>query len=246
MVAAASGFPRRCRWQRGLGEGESTLRAIEAQKRFYELRAPDYLTGAASDRGGNTPDAGLSESERRALVDELSPTGEVLELGCGPGGFTRELARHALSVTAVDASPQMLARNEMEVAQPNVRYVAADIFEWQPEATYDVVFFGFLLSHVPPAAFDSFWGLVRSAVREGGRVAFVDEDDRAIDNDEVRVLDGVPVARRKLRDGQEFDVIKVFWNPEELAVRLHQLDWDVTVHRVGQALLYGVGVGRRA
>lgn len=227
------------------GEGEPTVRAIEAQKRYYDLRAPDYLTGAPSDRRPATADHGLAESERGALVDELNPTGEVLELACGPGGFTRELARHARTVTAVDASPQMLARNEMEVARPNVRYIAADIFEWEPEATYDVVFFGFFLSHVPPNAFESFWRLVRARVRERGRVAFVDEDDRAVDIDDVRVLDGVPVARRTLGDGREFDVIKVFWNPDELAARLRALGWNITVRRVGAGTLYGVGAAGR-
>src|SRR3954447_7869501 len=182
-----------------LGEGDSTARAIEEQKRFYDLRAPDYLTAAPSDRRiSGVPDPLVVG----ALVDELRPTGEVLELACGPGRFTRELARHARSVTAVDASTQMLARNATEVAQPNVRYVLADVFAWEPDATYDVVFFGFFLSHVPLGVFDSFWQRVRACLRKGGRVAFVDEDDRAVDRDDVRVLDDVPVARRTLRDGR--------------------------------------------
>jgi hypothetical protein len=70
-------------------------------------------------------------------------------------------------------------------------------------------------------------------------VAFVDEDDRAAGNDEVRLLDGVPVARRMLSDGREFDVIKAFWNPEELATTLRPLGWDVTVRRVGPGVIHG-------
>jgi SAM-dependent methyltransferase len=223
-------------------QGPPTVRAIAEQKNFYELRARDYLTSAPSDRRvAGTLDHRLFGT----LVDELNPTGAVLELACGPGGFTRELARHAASVTAVDASPTMLARNQAEVGQPNVRYVAADIFEWEPDSTYDVVFFGFFVSHVPPDAFEPFWRLVRACSREGGRVAFVDEDDRAADNDEVRVVDGVPVARRTLSDRREFDVIKVFWNPDELAARLRALGWDVTLRRVDPAFLYGVAIDTR-
>jgi demethylmenaquinone methyltransferase/2-methoxy-6-polyprenyl-1,4-benzoquinol methylase len=222
------------------GDGAATARAIEAQKRYYDLRAPDYLTGARSDRRLSTPERGLAEAECRAIVDELRPTGDVLELACGPGAFTRQLARHARSVTAIDASPQMLARNEAEVARPNVRCVVADVFEWKSPTTYDVVFFGFFLSHVPPAAFESFWRIVRACLREGGRAAFVDEDDRAVDHDEVRLVEGVPVARRTLGDGREFDVVKVFWNPDDLAVRLRALDWDVEIRRVGTTALSGV------
>jgi hypothetical protein len=38
-----------------------------------------------------------------------------------------------------------------------VTYIAADIFDWQPQHRYDAVFFGFWLSHVPPVTFDEFW-----------------------------------------------------------------------------------------
>src|SRR5262245_58686248 len=176
-----------------------------------------------------------------AIVDKLNPTGEVLELGCGPGGFTRELARHARSVTALDSSPTMLARNEREVARPNVRYIQADVFQWVPDTTYDIVFFGFLLSHVPPALFENLWGLCRTCLRKGGQVAFVDEDDRVAHFDDVRVAAGVPVARRSLRDGREFEIVKVFWEPQELATKLRELGWNISVRRVADSFLYGVG-----
>jgi demethylmenaquinone methyltransferase/2-methoxy-6-polyprenyl-1,4-benzoquinol methylase len=197
--------------------GSADDELIESQERFYDLRAPDYLTGAPSDRKGSDPDSGISLSDRQSIVDELQPPGDVLELGCGPGGFTRELARWARSVTAVDASDAMLARNRVEVAAPNVRYLRADVFDWEPDRTYDLVFFGFLLSHVPPRSFDAFWQLVRSCVRPGGSVALVDEDDRVAHYDDVRSVEGTPVARRRLVDGREFDVVKVFWEPEQLA-----------------------------
>src|SRR5262249_43480176 len=160
-------------------------RAIEAQKRYYDLRATDYLTGGPSDRRVANPDPERAAAHSRVIVDRLRPSGHVLELACGPGNFTRELARHADSVTALDASPQMLTRNRGEVAQPNVRYVEADIFTFEPDTTFDVVWFGFFLSHVPPATFDAFWDVVRRCVRPGGRVVFVDEDDRAVDHDDV-------------------------------------------------------------
>ena len=213
------------------GDADLTLEVIESQKRFYDLRAPDYATGAPSDRSGTERDTGIPDRDRRAIVDDLNATGGVLELGCGPGGFTRELARRARSVTAVDSSPKMLARNKFEVDRPNVRYLQADVFEWVPDATYDVVFFGFLLSHVPPGLFESFWRLVRTCLRPGGQVAFVDEDDRVAHYDDVRVADGVPVARRRLGDGREFDIVKVFWEPHDLAAQLRDLGWNVSVGR---------------
>ena len=78
-------------------------------------------------------------------------------------------------------------------------------------------------------------------MRDDGRVAFVDEDDRGTDNDDVRVHEGVPLARRTLGDGREFDVIKLFWNPDELIARLQPLGWDFDIRRVQDTFMYGVG-----
>jgi trans-aconitate methyltransferase len=88
------------------------------------------------------------------------PTGSVLELACGPGTWTAQLLHHAADVTAVDASPEMLAIASARVGGERVRFVPADLFRWQPDRRYDVVFFGFWLSHVPAERFASFWSVV--------------------------------------------------------------------------------------
>ena len=216
--------------------GSARFRA--SQRTYYDQRAPDFGDAARPDRriDGNPPRELIA-----ALVDELAPTGDVLELGCGSGGITRELLRHARTVTAVDGSRQMLERNRREVGGRDVTYVHADIFEWRPDRQYDAVYFGFWLSHVPPDSFATFWALVRACLRPGGRVGFVDEDDRAAPNDEVRLVDGVPVATRTLHDGRRFDIVKVFWDPAALEARLRTLGWDIAVRRAGETVLYGSG-----
>jgi len=222
----------------GTDEGERVARLIESQRTFYDLRAPDFGDATVPDRRIS----GMMPSELgRALIDEFAPTGDVLELACGSGAFTRELVRHARTVTAVDGSPRMLERNRREVGDSRVTYVTADIFGWQPERRYDAIFFGFWLSHVPPVTFDKFWDLVRSSLRTGGRVAFVDEDDRGAINDDIHLVENVPVAPRTLRDGRRFDVVKVYWDPTELEGRLSSLGWQVAVRRVGRTFLYGSG-----
>ena len=84
----------------------------------------------------------------------------MLELACGTGLWMVELAHHATSVTAVDASPEVLEINRARLRETGrenaVRYVEADLFGWRPDAAYDAVFFGFWLSHVPPERFEAF------------------------------------------------------------------------------------------
>ena len=47
----------------------------------------------------------------------FGPAGEVLELACGTGLWTVELARHAASITAVDASPEVLEINRSRLRE---------------------------------------------------------------------------------------------------------------------------------
>ena len=210
---------------------------LESQRRYYDLRASDYM-GAKTDRRC----AGEMEPElARELVDECGLTGDVLELACGPGTFTRDLLRHATTVTALDASAAMLARAQREVADRRVTWIQADVFSWVPMRRYDAVFFGFWLSHVPPGDLHRFSALLRECLHAGGRMAFVDEDDRGAVNDDCELVDGVPTARRTLKDGRQFDIVKVFWEPVALEARLRGLGWDVAVKPAGATFLYGVG-----
>jgi SAM-dependent methyltransferase len=216
--------------------GDPAAVLIASQREYYDLRAPDFGDASRPDR--IVPGL-MDPATLRAVVDEFAPRGDVLEIACGSGSITRELVRHAASVTAIDASPRMLERNRIETAARTVRYVEADVFDWQPERTFDVVFFANWLSHVPPSRFDRFWDVVRSCLGPDGRVGFIDEDDRAQTFDETDVVDGVPVARRTLDDGRRFDIVKVFWQPRDLMSRLRALGWNADVRRVAGSFLYG-------
>lgn len=220
---------------------------VDDQRLYYELRAPEYGDVSHSDRtGGGTRSDGRGGGMMPAdlvseIVRRLRPSGDVLELACGPGGFTEHLVAHGRSVTAVDASPTMLERNRTAVGSAQVTYIEADLFTWSPPSTYDFVFFAFWLSHVPFTQIDSFWDMVRRCLRPGGRVAFVDEDDRASGHDDLRTVDGTPVATRTLSDGRRYDIVKVFWQPHELEERLRGIGWNVNVEPVGDTYLVGHG-----
>jgi SAM-dependent methyltransferase len=177
----------------------------------------------------------------RALLKASRP-GHVLELACGTGLWTRHLAKTYLRVTAVDAAPEVVAINRARVASNRVDYVVADLFSWAPaRAMYDLVFFGFWLSHVPAASFEPFWQLVRRALRPGGTAFFVDslreQTSTAVDQ---RELDDSGVVGRTLNDGRSFRVVKVFYQPEPLQQRLAHLGWNGAVTTTGKFFLYGV------
>ena len=183
----------------------------------------------------------LPDEVARALIDGFAPRGDVLELACGPGTSTTHLARHASTLTLVDGSARMLDRAREAIGAEHATFMEADIFDWEPDRRYDVVFFSAWLSHVPDDRFEEFWRLVRRCLRPGGRVGFLDEDDRGAVNDEVSMVDGVPVATRTLADGRTFDIVKVFWHPAALERRLTEMGWTISVRPVDESYLFGTG-----
>jgi SAM-dependent methyltransferase len=214
---------------------------LEEQISYYRARAPEYDDWWFK-RGRFTRPAearrrwAAEVAELEAAVDTFDPRGDVLELAAGTGLWTRRLVRTASSVTAVDASPEVLARNRERVAGRGapVEHVVADVFAWEPPRRYDVVFFSFWISHVPPGRFDAFWALVDRALVPGGRVYLID-NDRPLDRH-----DGEGgVTRRELVDGRGYDIVKVYWTPDDLAARLSPLGWRADLRLTGQLFLHG-------
>jgi SAM-dependent methyltransferase len=225
---------------------------IRGQIAYYRARAGEYddwfLRRGRYDRGKDVNARWFDQLESvRAELERFAPAGRVLELACGTGLWTERLARHARELTAVDASPETIrvARGRLAAAEltARVRLVEADLFAWRPEREFDVVFFAFWLSHVPPARFDAFWEMVRAALAPGGRVFFVDSlytpestarDHRLGAPDDARVT-------RRLDDGREFEIVKIFHEPAALAERLSALGWRVDVRATPDFFLYGQG-----
>lgn len=207
---------------------------IQEQIEYYRARASQY-DETASPPGD--PLALFGEEIERAL-DAFAPEGDVLEIASGTGTWTRHLLRHASSVTALDAAPEMHQESRRKLGKdPRVRHLEADVLAWEPDRGYDVVFFANWLSHVPPALFDPFWATIRQAVLPNGRVFLVDETKGAWRHEHLRetfvVHEDVPVVVRPLQDGRTFNIVKVFWDPEELALCLRRLGWNIRVNSVG-------------
>ena len=218
---------------------------LEQQVAYYRARAPEYdewfLRENRYDHGPEHRREWFGEVEEiRTALRSTVRGRKVLELACGTGLWTECLAEENLHIVAVDASPEVIAINRERVRSANVEYRLADLFAWAPAETFDVVFFAFWLSHVPSSRFDAFWAMVRAALRPGGQAFFIDSlleaTSSARDHGPV---DRSGVAHRKLNDGREFDVVKVFYEPAELEQRLADLGWRGWVRPTAKFFLYG-------
>ena len=218
------------------------------QAAYYRARANEYdqwfLRDGRYDRGPEANARWAEESEQVSdALAAFNPVGDVLELAAGTGWWTQRLAQYAASLTVVDAAPETLAINKSKLGDVPVRYIQADLFEWQPDQQYDVVFFSFWLSHVPPERLDAFWEMVRACLEPGGRVFFLDsryEETSTAADHRLEGEDATTVLRR-LNDGREFRIVKVFYQPDALAARLARLGWAGTVQTTATYFLYGAG-----
>lgn len=203
---------------------------LAEQVAYYRAGASEYLQGMLDLPGG---------PELEEALEDFGPTGDVLELACGPATWTRRLLRHATTVTAVDAAPEMLRIAEQRVDDDRVHFQLADLFTWRPERRYDVVFFGFWLSHVPLERFAAFWALIGACLAPGGRVFFVDDAYRTSDE----LVEGVASStiRRRLRDGTTHRAVKVAHTAHDLETRLTHLGWNITVSPTAGPFYWGTG-----
>ena len=218
---------------------------LEEQLTYYRARAPEYdewfMRTGRYDRGPEHRAEWFSEvAIMESALEPVVRGKEVLELACGTGRWTRHLARWAASILAVDGAPEALQINQNQVNAPNVEYRQADLFSWRPDREFDVVFFSFWLSHVPSQHFTPFWQTVQRALKPNGCVFFIDSlfEQASTARDHVQ-NDKSGFAQRKLNDGREFRIVKVFYEPVILEERLRKAGWHGWVRTTGKYFFYG-------
>jgi ubiquinone/menaquinone biosynthesis C-methylase UbiE len=110
----------------------------------------------------------------------LAPGMRCLDLGCGGGEVTLQMARMVApdgSVTGIDMDGVKLGLGRQEAARrglENVEFRQLNVLDWAEPGGYDVVYSRFLLQHLsdPLALLRRMW----AAVRPGGVLAVEDAD----------------------------------------------------------------------
>lgn len=219
---------------------------IESQMAYYRARAAEYdqwfLRQGRYDRGEANARQWFAEVQQvKDALSVFDPAGDVLEFASGTGWWTEELAKYAERITAVDASPETISINKAKLQSGKVSYVQANIFEWEPDRQYDVVFFSYWLSHVPPERFEPFWELVRRALKENGRVFLIDSLYTAgtTAKDQQLKTEQDTILTRHLNNGESYEIVKVFYTPDSLSEKLRPLNWASNFTQTNTFILYG-------
>jgi len=220
-------------------------RILKQQIEYYRARATEYdewfLREGRYFRGEDHRRKWLAEVDalRRSLV-ECGPRGRILEIACGTGLWTQYLVEHADSLLAIDSSSEAIQICRDRVGEEKAAFEVVDIFNWNTGEKFDFIFFGFWLSHVPAQRFEPFWNLLSRVLAPDGDVVFFDslmtQESTAKDH---ASLDNSGRSKRKLNDGREFEIVKVFYIPEVLQEDLRRLGWNGAVSSTGEFFLHG-------
>lgn len=218
---------------------------LREQIDYYRARAQEYDESVfASGSYSSKQQFHIKEQEpldeyALRVVQSLEPCEHILELACGTGIWTQALLTIGQHITALDASPEMLEINRRKLNNARVHYQQADLFAWEPEQTYDLVFFAFWLSHVPPERLDDFFARVQRAVRPGGQLFIVDQY-APLPDDLLLPQEGI-FHTRTLHDGRAFKIVKVFYDLALLEEELAQHGFTVATQKHGDLFFSLVG-----
>ncbi len=137
---------------------------------YYSQQTDSYINSVRVD---NAYRRSISERELAFVLKHIKPGSKVLEIGCGPGFFTRELVKRAGSVLATDISDAMVSALSENIAAPNLSTMTVDVYDLDKVpnyGSYDTVVCMRVLCHVEDAGLGL--SMLRGAVHNRGNVIF--------------------------------------------------------------------------
>ncbi len=217
---------------------------LNEQIAYYRARAQEYdetiyQIGPSASGEQTADEQATNLDQARVRLEALEPVQHALELACGTGMWTASLLTIAQRVTALDASPEMLELARRKGGDARVSYQQADLFTWEPARQYDLVFFAFWLSHVPPERLDDFFARVQRAVRPGGQLFIIDQY-APLPDDLLLPQEGIQHTRT-LRDGRAFTIIKAFHDLHALEENLARSGFTVATQKHGDVFFSLLG-----
>ncbi len=196
-------------------------------REYYAARAGEYddwyLRRGRYEHGPDADAAWAAELEHaRQWLDSRPLQGEIVELAAGTGWWSRLLARKG-QLWLYDAVPEPLERARQRLLEHGL---AAHIHvrdAWAvPDRRVDALFCGFWLSHVPRDRLATFLGVCHRWLKPDSVFVFIDSrrdpDSSAFDHP----APADDVSLRRLDDGREFVIPKIYYQPGDLETALRE------------------------
>ncbi len=194
---------------------------MNQQKQYYHQRAKEY------EQVYKKPERQEDLKKLHTYVQEQAVGKKIVEIACGTGYWTKTLAESGKTMHACDYNKAVLEiAKEKKYGTTPVTFQQIDVWKLQPPKTlYDLVFGGFIWSHILKERLPDFIKLLWKQVHKNGSLLMIDN----------RYVEGssTPIARtdemgntyqmRRLANGDEFEVLKNFPEQKEVYGALKEM-----------------------
>lgn len=127
---------------------------------------------------------GVNQQVNQWILDKISPNDTVLELGCGPGELSIEMAKKGAVVTAIDSKRSMISYAQKRLSDLNannhlnlkVEFEKGDVTEISFEGKqFDFIVTTFMVSELRPFLQQRFLRNAFNLLRSNGRLIIAEE-----------------------------------------------------------------------
>jgi SAM-dependent methyltransferase len=208
---------------------------------YYAARAPEYddwyLRRGRYQRGPIHDAAWNAELDGAgAWLDNLPVRGRIVEIAAGTGWWSPLLAsKGELWLYDAAEAPLERARERLLAHRLRAHIHVRDAWADPEGEPADLLFAGFWLSHVERARTGEFLDIARHWLRPGGRVAIIDSLPDPQSGAADHPAPAGDLAVRRLDDGREFTIVKVYRSADEIRASLEAAGFaDVAVTTTGR------------
>jgi len=107
-----------------------------------------YISWLASVAEGGIHPKHRLMNYHRFFIDNINDGDTVLDVGCGNGALTSDIAVKARSVTAIDLSKSNIETARRDFSRANIEYICGDVTRYDFKNGYNVVVLSNLLEHI--------------------------------------------------------------------------------------------------
>jgi len=174
---------------------------LKNERILNEIRHGEYIREHGEEIWNWSSPAGKMRWARRCrlFTDFLgNHKSRVLEIGCGTGLFTKELARTDNTIVAIDISETLIMKAKERVSSTNVNFIVGNAYETEfPSGSFDFVVGSSALHHLEV---DSALNEFNRILKSGGKMMFTEPN---MMNPQVALIKNIPFIKRKAGDSPD-------------------------------------------
>jgi 2-polyprenyl-3-methyl-5-hydroxy-6-metoxy-1,4-benzoquinol methylase len=174
---------------------------VKDERILNEIRHGEYIRKHGEEIWNWSSPAGKLRWARRCrLFAEFlgNHKSRVLEIGCGTGLFTKELARTDNTIVAIDISDSLIMKAKERVSSTNVNFIVGNAYETEfKSGSFDFVIGSSSLHHLEV---DSALNEFNRILKSGGRMMFTEPN---MMNPQVALIKNVPSIKHRAGDSPD-------------------------------------------